>query len=115
MGKSGPDLTSIVEAIRNLPGVTGKSAIHAVSETLGSSDWVEGPGDDGAVVPAGSGDTVVCGEAILSAYVAVDPRGAESRRYWPMSTTSQRWERGRWRSSIPSWVRTRRFVPCSTA
>jgi selenophosphate synthetase-related protein len=69
-------LANIVETVRNLPGVTGKSAIRAVSEILGGSDWINGPGDDGAVIASGSGDTIVCGEAITTAFVTADPRGA---------------------------------------
>lgn len=70
------DLPSLVETIRNSPGVTGKSAIRAVSDILGASDWFEGPGDDGAVVAPGEGHVIVCGEAIIAALIAADPRSA---------------------------------------
>lgn len=70
------DLASLIESIRNLPGVTGKKAIRAVSETLGAGDWFEGPGDDGAVVSDAGGHAIVCGEAIISALISADPRGA---------------------------------------
>lgn len=76
MGMSSASLAALVETIRTLPGVTGKSAIRAVSETLGASDWYEGPGDDGAVVSDASGHAIVCGEAIVSSLIAADPRGA---------------------------------------
>jgi len=76
VGEVGIDLSALVDRIQNLPGVTGKSAIRAVSDTFGSSDWFEGPGDDGAVLPGGDGHVVVCGEAIISALIAADPRTA---------------------------------------
>jgi selenophosphate synthetase-related protein len=47
-----------------------------VSEIFRNSDWLGGPGDDGAVVPDSSGCLVVGGEAILPSFVAADPYGA---------------------------------------
>lgn len=76
MSSNGIDLEILATTIRTLPGVTGKSAIRAVSDTLGGSDWFEGPGDDGAVVADTDGHAIVCGEAIISALIAADPRGA---------------------------------------
>lgn len=70
------DLDELVTHIRTLPGVVGKSAIRAVSDTLGASDWFEGTGDDGAVVPEGDGYAIVCGEAIIAGLITADPRGA---------------------------------------
>ena len=49
------DLQAIATAVRVHPGLTSKSAIGLVSEVLGPSDWLVGPGDDGAVVPRESG------------------------------------------------------------
>ena len=66
-------LTALVDAIRAHPGVTAKAEIGLVTEVFGAADWLEGPGDDGAVV---DGSLVVGGEAILPAFVAADPFGA---------------------------------------
>jgi len=66
-------LTALVDAIRAHPGVTAKAEIGLVTEVFGAADWLEGPGDDGAVV---DGSLVVGGEAILPAFVATDPFGA---------------------------------------
>ena len=71
-----PTLDDIARAVRDHPGWTSKSAIGLVSEVLGPSDWQAGPGDDGAVVPTTGGPVVACGEALLPAFVARDPRGA---------------------------------------
>ena len=66
-------LPALVGAIRAHPGVTAKAEIGLVTEVFGAADWLEGPGDDGAVV---DGSLVVGGEAILPAFVATDPFGA---------------------------------------
>ncbi|MDQ4119655.1 MAG: AIR synthase related protein [Actinomycetota bacterium] len=71
-----PTLDDIARAVRDHPGWTSKSAIGLVSEVFGPSDWQSGPGDDGAVVPTTGGRVVACGEALLPAFVAGDPRGA---------------------------------------
>jgi len=70
------DLADLVERIRTSPGVRGKSAIGVVSEVFQNSDWLTGPGDDGAVVQDSGGCLVVGGEAILPSFVAADPYGA---------------------------------------
>ena len=66
-------LTALADAIRAHPGVTAKAEIGLVADVFGAADWLEGPGDDGAVV---AGSLVVGGEAILPAFVAADPFGA---------------------------------------
>ena len=43
-------LTALVDAIRAHPGVTAKAEIGLVADVFGAADWLEGPGDDGAVV-----------------------------------------------------------------
>jgi selenophosphate synthetase-related protein len=43
---------------------------------FGASDWLGGPGDDGAVVRGPGGSLVVGGEAIAPGFVAADPYGA---------------------------------------
>jgi selenophosphate synthetase-related protein len=70
------DLPVLIERIRTSPGVRGKSAIGLVTEILQSTDWLAGPGDDGAVVREAGLSLVVGGEAILPAFVAADPVGA---------------------------------------
>jgi len=70
------DLPTLIRMVRTHPGVTAKSEIGLVSEVFGKTDWLAGPGDDGAVVPAPGGSLVVGGEAILPSFVAADPHGA---------------------------------------
>src|SRR5207249_5902179 len=47
-----------------------------VSEVFESTDWLAGPGDDGAVVTEAGMSLVVGGEAILPSFAAADPYGA---------------------------------------
>ena len=70
------ELDILAHNLRRLPGVLAKADIGLVAEVLGPGDWFAGPGDDGAVLPAGDGQVVVGGEAILPAFVAADPYGA---------------------------------------
>ena len=70
------DLEALAAGIRNSPGVLAKADIGLVAEVFGGGDWYAGPGDDGAVLPAGDGSVVVGGEAILPAFVAADPYAA---------------------------------------
>ena len=70
------ELDMLAHDLRRLPGVLAKADIGLVCEVLGPGDWYAGPGDDGAVLPSGDGQVVVGGEAILPAFVAVDPYGA---------------------------------------
>ncbi len=69
-------LDDIVEVVRSHAGMRSKSAIGLVSEVLGGSDWLSGPGDDGAVVDAADGKVVACGEALWPPFVRADPFGA---------------------------------------
>jgi selenophosphate synthetase-related protein len=69
-------LAEVVAAVLAHPGLRAKAEIALVGEVLGGSDWVAGPGDDGAVVTAGGTRVVACGEAILPGFVATDPHGA---------------------------------------
>lgn len=70
------DLPALIQRVRAHPGVAAKSEIGLVSEVFGTSDWVAGPGDDGAVVSEAGMPLVVGGEAILPSFVAADPYGA---------------------------------------
>ena len=70
------DISALVEVVRSHPGVTAKSEIGLVSEVFESTDWLAGPGDDGAVVTEAGMSLVVGGEAILPSFAAADPYGA---------------------------------------
>ena len=73
------ELDRVVDAIRSHPGLLNKSAIGLVTEVLGPSDWLTGPGDDAAAVDAPGfpgGKVVACGEALLPPFVQADPYGA---------------------------------------
>jgi uncharacterized protein len=72
----GVDLEALAQTVRAHPGVVGKAAIGLVSEIFQSTDWLAGPGDDGAVVTDQGLSLVVGGEAILPSFVAADPYGA---------------------------------------
>lgn len=69
-------LDAVVDAVRAYPGLRNKSAIGLVTEALGPSDWVTGPGDDAAALPFADGRVVACGEALLPGFVRSDPYGA---------------------------------------
>lgn len=73
-------LDLLVESVLANPGLRAKARLALVGEVLGTSDWVAGPGDDGAVVGGpgnGSvGGTVVCGEAMFPPFVRTDPHAA---------------------------------------
>jgi uncharacterized protein len=94
-------LQEVVDQARRHPGLRAKAPIGLVAEALGPTDWLSGPGDDGAVVPepegsgrGGPGDPggvprsegsqggapvgregslVVGGEAMLPRFVEADP------------------------------------------
>jgi selenophosphate synthetase-related protein len=70
------DLPALIQRVRTHPGVVAKAEIGLVSQVFGDTDWVAGPGDDGAVVLADGVCMVVGGEAILPSFVAADPHGA---------------------------------------
>lgn len=74
---SSTELDELAAHLRSHPALRAKGEIGLVSEVFGSGSWVHGPGDDGAVVDAGSGVQVIaCGEALLPAFVAAHPYGA---------------------------------------
>src|SRR6266508_5295682 len=72
----GVDLPGLARSVRTHPGVTAKAEIGLVSDVFRSTDWLAGPGDDGAVVTDQGVSLVVGGEAILPGFVAADPYGA---------------------------------------
>ncbi len=69
-------LDRIIEAYRSHAGVAQKSPIGLVSDVFGVTDWLTGPGDDGALVPTRGGQVVVGGEAMFPPFVDADPRAA---------------------------------------
>ena len=72
----GVDLQALARTVRDHPGVAAKAEIGLVSEVFPSTDWMAGPGDDGAVVTDQGVSLVVGGEAILPSFVTADPYGA---------------------------------------
>jgi len=70
------ELEEVVARVATHPGMLSKAAIGLVSEVFGASDWLGGPGDDGAVVETSGGRVVACGEALWPPFIARDPRGA---------------------------------------
>lgn len=70
------DLGRVVDRVRGGPAMAQKAAIAAVRDVFGPGDFFSGPGDDGAVVPVGAEQSVVCGEAILPSFAQADPFGA---------------------------------------
>ena len=57
-------------------GRIAKQALHHVTDVLGRTDWVTGPGDDTALIRHAQGDVLAAGEAIYPPFVAEDPFGA---------------------------------------
>ena len=74
---TGPSLLDrIIDAYEQLPGVQQKAEIGLVSEVLGASDWLAGPGDDAAAVPFDDEHVLAAGEAMWPPFVETDPFGA---------------------------------------
>ncbi len=69
-------LAELVASVLANPALAAKAEIGLVGEVLGGTDWLTGPGDDGAVLQMGGTGVVACGEALFPPFVAVDPRGA---------------------------------------
>jgi uncharacterized protein len=70
------ELAALAQRAREHPGLLGKSAIELVCDVFGPSDWLRGPGDDGAVVSMAGTNVVICGEALWPPFVAADPFGS---------------------------------------
>ena len=72
-----PDtLPQLAERVRAWAGLHAKKPIRVVSDVFGATDWVSGPGDDGAAVAFDDSFVVACGEALLPSFVEHDPFGA---------------------------------------
>lgn len=69
-------LNRIARRFATHPGLRAKAALAAVTEILGPTDWVGGPGDDAAAIAADGGFLLAAGEAIWPPFVAADPYGA---------------------------------------
>jgi uncharacterized protein len=70
------ELAALAQSVREHPGLLGKSVIKLVSDVFGPSDWLRGPGDDGASVPVAGTNVIACGEALWPPFVTADPFGA---------------------------------------
>ncbi|MEP6527441.1 MAG: AIR synthase related protein [Nocardioidaceae bacterium] len=79
------ELEDLAACLRSHAALRAKAEIGLVSDVIGPTSWLHGPGDDGAVVRmsdgAGEGDAhpghvIACGEALLPVFVANDPYGA---------------------------------------
>ncbi|MFI6597309.1 AIR synthase related protein [Nonomuraea sp. NPDC050536] len=70
------ELDDVIAAVTNSPAITAKRSIGLVSEVLGPSGWVEGPGDDGAALDVHGSTVIACGEALWPPFVRADPFGA---------------------------------------
>lgn len=70
------ELVDLAATIRSAPAWRAKAHIAVVRDVFGPSDWLRGPGDDGALVAVGREQVIACGEAILPAFVERDPHGA---------------------------------------
>jgi uncharacterized protein len=73
---TGDALADVVGAFHNHPGLRAKSGIGLVTDVLGPTDWIHGPGDDAAVVPLDGRLLLAGGEALWPPFVAADPVGA---------------------------------------
>lgn len=70
-------LDDVARRFRASAALRAKASIAMVSDVLGSTDWVSGPGDDAAALPSpGSGFVLAAGEAISPPLVRADPFGA---------------------------------------
>jgi selenophosphate synthetase-related protein len=70
------ELDKHVALVRSHPGLRSKASIGMVRDVFGTGDWLTGPGDDAALVGAGDGRVVVCGEALYPPFAQSDPHGA---------------------------------------
>src|SRR5262245_37123794 len=70
------ELDGLIQTVRSHEGWRRKSAIGVVTDVLGPTDWVSGPGDDTAAVDALGAKILACGEALWPPFVHADPFGA---------------------------------------
>jgi selenophosphate synthetase-related protein len=73
---AGLTLDGVVSAVRGHSGLRGKAAIGLVTDVLGPTDWLTGPGDDAALLEVDGARVLVGGEALWPPFVEADPGGA---------------------------------------
>ena len=73
---SASELDEVARRFRSNAALRAKSQIGLVSEVLGPTDWLSGPGDDAAAVPVSDGYLLAAGEAMWPPFVDADPYGA---------------------------------------
>jgi selenophosphate synthetase-related protein len=73
---AGATLDEVVRTVRSHPGLRGKASIGLVTEVLGSTDWLAGPGDDAALIEIDGKHVLAGGEALWPPFVEADPNGA---------------------------------------
>lgn len=98
---AGRDADAEVAAyLRQHPGLRGKAGPGLVTDILGPTDWVSGPGDDAAAIPcpAGSGQAFVLAAGDAERYLAEGQFPAGS--VGPKITAAVRFLRGGGRLAI---------------
>jgi selenophosphate synthetase-related protein len=71
------ELDEVARRFRDNAALRAKASIGVVSEVLGPTDWLTGPGDDAAALPSpGDGYLLAAGEAMWPPFVEADPFGA---------------------------------------
>ena len=75
--RGAPELEEVARRFRDNAGLRSKASIRLVSDVLGPTDWLFGPGDDAAAIAAGDdGYLLAAGEAMWPPFVETDPYGA---------------------------------------
>lgn len=69
-------LSLITQQLRESAALRGKAALRLVTEVLGPTDWLQGPGDDAAALPLDGDHLLLAGEAIFPPFVEADPLAA---------------------------------------
>ncbi|MGH8975498.1 MAG: AIR synthase related protein [Acidimicrobiia bacterium] len=75
-GTGNNELDEVVRRFREHPGLRAKSSLRLLAEVFGPTDWIHGPGDDAAVLPADGSYLLAAGEAIWPPLVEADPYAA---------------------------------------
>jgi len=75
-GKGDDELDEVVRRFQEHPGLRAKSSLRLLAEVFGPTDWIHGPGDDAAVLPADGSYLLAAGEAIWPPLVEADPYAA---------------------------------------
>lgn len=74
--RGGDELDEVVRRFEEHPGLRAKSSLRLLAEVFGPTDWIHGPGDDAAVLPADGPYLLAAGEAVWPPLVEADPYGA---------------------------------------